>query len=142
MTNSPMFTQRERQVLEGMAEGKSNSAIGRGLHISEDTVKTHARRLYRKLGVDDRTGAVVRALRAGLLVLDGITIGPAGSAPPRASQSVPCHPYRDTSQSVRLVADDHDAALLSSAMFGPRPNDPGIALRRSRAAIERLVGAR
>ncbi|WP_164704736.1 response regulator transcription factor, partial [Blastococcus litoris] len=41
---------REMQVLTGMSQGKSNAQIGRELYLSEDTIKTHARRLFRKLG--------------------------------------------------------------------------------------------
>ncbi len=50
----PPLTERERQVLDGMSRGKTNNEIGRELFLSEDTVKTHARRLFRKLGVNDR----------------------------------------------------------------------------------------
>ena len=52
------LTERELQVLRGMSQGKSNGQIGRELYLSEDTVKTHARRLFRKLGVRDRAQAV------------------------------------------------------------------------------------
>ena len=41
--------------------------IGRDLFVSEDTVKTHARRLFRKLGARDRAHAVASAFRAGLV---------------------------------------------------------------------------
>jgi DNA-binding NarL/FixJ family response regulator len=61
------LTERELQVLTGMSQGKSNSAIGRELYLSEDTVKTHARRLFRKLGVNDRAQAVARGFRRGLV---------------------------------------------------------------------------
>jgi DNA-binding NarL/FixJ family response regulator len=61
------LTERELQVLRGMSQGKSNSAIGRELYLSEDTVKTHARRLFRKLGVNDRAQAVARGFRRGLV---------------------------------------------------------------------------
>lgn len=61
------LTERELQVLRGMAEGKSNAEIGRELFVSEDTVKTHARRLFRKLGARDRAHAVAAAFRAGLV---------------------------------------------------------------------------
>jgi DNA-binding NarL/FixJ family response regulator len=61
------LTERELQVLRGMAEGKSNAEIGRELFVSEDTVKTHARRLFRKLGARDRAHAVASAFRAGLV---------------------------------------------------------------------------
>jgi len=61
------LTERELQVLRGISEGKTNVQIGRVLFLSEDTVKTHARRLFRKLGVHHRAEAVARALRDGLI---------------------------------------------------------------------------
>jgi DNA-binding NarL/FixJ family response regulator len=61
------LTERELQVLRGMSDGKSNAEIGRDLFVSEDTVKTHARRLFRKLGARDRAHAVASAFRAGLV---------------------------------------------------------------------------
>ena len=61
------LTERELQVLRGMCEGKSNGEIGRELYLSEDTVKTHARRLFRKLGVNDRAHAVASGFRLGLV---------------------------------------------------------------------------
>lgn len=64
---APELTEREQQVLEGMSQGKSNGEIGRSLYLSEDTVKTHARRLFRKLGVNDRAQAVALGFRHGLV---------------------------------------------------------------------------
>ena len=61
------LTERELQVLRGMSDGKSNAEIGRELFVSEDTVKTHARRLFRKLGARDRAHAVAAGFRAGLV---------------------------------------------------------------------------
>jgi DNA-binding NarL/FixJ family response regulator len=61
------LTERELQVLRGMAEGRSNAEIGRELFVSEDTVKTHARRLFRKLCARDRAHAVAAAFRAGIV---------------------------------------------------------------------------
>lgn len=61
------LTERETQVLLGMSQGKSNNEIGRELFLSEDTVKTHARRLFRKLGVSDRAQAVACGFRRGLV---------------------------------------------------------------------------
>lgn len=61
------LTERELQVLRGMSEGKSNAEIGRDLFVSEDTVKTHARRLFRKLRVRDRAHAVAVGFRGGAL---------------------------------------------------------------------------
>jgi DNA-binding NarL/FixJ family response regulator len=64
---SVALTERELQVLRGMADGQSNAEIGRDLFVSEDTVKTHARRLFRKLGARDRAHAVAAGFRAGLV---------------------------------------------------------------------------
>ena len=61
------LTDREIQILHGMSLGRSNGAIGRELYISEDTVKTHARRLFDKIGAVDRAHAVALGLRTGLL---------------------------------------------------------------------------
>ncbi len=64
---APQLTERELQVLTGMSQGKSNGAIGRELYLSEDTIKTHARRLFRKLEVNDRAQAVALGFRRGLV---------------------------------------------------------------------------
>lgn len=61
---------REVEVLELAARGRTNREIGRAMHVSEATVKTHLLRAYDKLGVNDRTAAVVTALERGLLDLD------------------------------------------------------------------------
>ena len=58
---------REMDVLRGMTEGRSNAEIAAELVLAEDTVKTHARRLFRKLGAGDRADAVARGFRAGIL---------------------------------------------------------------------------
>jgi DNA-binding NarL/FixJ family response regulator len=58
---------REVEVLRLVARGLSNGEIGRALHISEATVKTHLLRTFGKLGVSDRTAAVTTALASGLL---------------------------------------------------------------------------
>ncbi|WP_424321713.1 LuxR C-terminal-related transcriptional regulator [Klenkia marina] len=58
---------REMQVLTGMSQGKSNAQIGRELYLSEDTIKTHARRLFRKLGAKDRAEAVATGFRRGMM---------------------------------------------------------------------------
>jgi len=64
--SSPQLTERERQVLMQMCEGKSNQEIAETLHISEGTVKFHVNGILRKLAVSDRTQAVLVALRKGI----------------------------------------------------------------------------
>ncbi|MFJ8818188.1 helix-turn-helix transcriptional regulator [Amycolatopsis thermoflava] len=61
------LSRREEQVLRGMAVGFTNAEIGRELHLSEDTIKTHARRLFTKLGARDRANAVFLASQRGML---------------------------------------------------------------------------
>jgi DNA-binding NarL/FixJ family response regulator len=58
---------REVEVLALVAKGLTNADIGRALHISEATVKTHLLRTFGKLDVSDRTAAVTTAMSLGLL---------------------------------------------------------------------------
>jgi DNA-binding CsgD family transcriptional regulator len=58
---------RESEVLHWMAQGKSNADIAVILGLSPGTVDTFVRRLYDKLGVNDRISAIVRALSEGLV---------------------------------------------------------------------------
>jgi DNA-binding NarL/FixJ family response regulator len=60
------LSQRESEVLGLIVAGLSNRAIASRLVIGDETVKSHARAIYRKLGVSDRAGAVATALREGL----------------------------------------------------------------------------
>jgi DNA-binding NarL/FixJ family response regulator len=59
------LTPREREVLQLMAEGKSNKMIGEELFISEKTVKNHVSSILQKLDVEDRTHAVVISIKHG-----------------------------------------------------------------------------
>lgn len=61
------LTAREIEVLTLVAQGQTNADIGRALHISEATVKTHLLRTFSKLEVSDRTAAVTTAMALGLL---------------------------------------------------------------------------
>jgi DNA-binding NarL/FixJ family response regulator len=60
------LSQRESEVLGLIVAGLSNRAIAGRLVIGDETVKSHASAIYRKLGVHDRSGAVAAALREGL----------------------------------------------------------------------------
>jgi NarL family two-component system response regulator YdfI len=61
------LSEREREVLDGVARDERNKAIAERLGITERTVKAHLSSAFNKLGVDSRAGAVSVALRRGLL---------------------------------------------------------------------------
>ncbi|HEU0182992.1 MAG TPA: response regulator transcription factor [Agromyces mariniharenae] len=63
----PALSPREREVLVLVAEGRSNPEIAKALYIGEATVKTHLLHVFEKLGVNDRTRAVTRAMELGLI---------------------------------------------------------------------------
>jgi DNA-binding NarL/FixJ family response regulator len=62
----PDLTKRQAQILQCVAEGKSNKEIGAALSITEGTVKLHVNRIFYKLGVRSRAAAAAKALRVGL----------------------------------------------------------------------------
>ena len=64
---APKLTDREQEVLAGIAEGLSAREIGERLHLSAATIRTHASTLYEKLGVSERAAAVAEGMRRGLL---------------------------------------------------------------------------
>ncbi|MEM9567537.1 MAG: response regulator transcription factor [Cyanobacteria bacterium P01_E01_bin.34] len=64
--SSDELTEREQEVLNLMVRGSSTSALAEKLNLSEGTVKFHINHIFQKLGVNDRTQAVVVALRRGL----------------------------------------------------------------------------
>jgi DNA-binding NarL/FixJ family response regulator len=73
------LTPREREVLERLAQGRTNGAIAAELVVSAATVKFHVENIIAKLGVADRTQAAVRAVELGLL----------GNGPPDAATGQP-----------------------------------------------------
>src|SRR5438046_2916683 len=60
------LTEREREIVRLVASGQKNKEVGATLAISERTVKTHLTNVFQKLGVRDRVGLVMYALRHGL----------------------------------------------------------------------------
>jgi DNA-binding NarL/FixJ family response regulator len=66
----PHLSLRERQVLELMAEGMRNKEIAAALGISTDTAGMHVKNLYTKLDVHDRTAAVAKAIRRGIIRIE------------------------------------------------------------------------
>ena len=63
----PNLSQRELEVLQQLAKGRTNKEIAAYLFISEDTVKSHIKGLFSKLNVKDRTQAVITAFRYGIV---------------------------------------------------------------------------
>lgn len=64
------LTPREREVLTLLAKGRSNKEIARALSISEKTVKNHINNIFAKLHCNDRTQAVLYAIRKGLVKIE------------------------------------------------------------------------
>jgi len=58
--DNPTLSEQELQVLHGISQSKTNNQISGELYLSEDTIKTHVRRILRKLGATDRAQAVAQ----------------------------------------------------------------------------------
>ncbi len=67
--SNPELSERELEVLRLMAQGMGNQEIGTALSIGESTVKSHVNRILSKLGVSDRTQAVIIAVKRGIVNL-------------------------------------------------------------------------
>lgn len=67
--SNPELSERELEVLRLMAQGRGNQEIGTALSIGESTVKSHVNRILSKLGVSDRTQAVITAVKRGIVSL-------------------------------------------------------------------------
>ncbi|MBC7247279.1 MAG: response regulator transcription factor [Actinobacteria bacterium] len=70
------LSQREVDVIKLMARGYNNRQIADILFISEHTVKVHIRNIFRKIGVADRTNAVLWAIERGLVLKDKDSVKP------------------------------------------------------------------
>lgn len=66
-SSAPPLSERERQILRFIADGKTVPEMAAELYLAQTTIKTHIRRLYEKLGVSDRGSAVAQAMRNHLL---------------------------------------------------------------------------
>jgi two-component system NarL family response regulator len=67
--NNPELTDRELEVLQLVAQGRSNLEISAALNITESTVKSNINRILSKLGAKDRTQATIIALKRGISTL-------------------------------------------------------------------------
>jgi two-component system NarL family response regulator len=66
----PDLSEREMAVLTLLIKGRSNKEIASALFLAEDTVKSHLKTLFTKLNVHDRTGAVITAIRHGIVHIE------------------------------------------------------------------------
>lgn len=66
----PDLTPRELEVLNLLVKGRSNKEIASHMTVTEDTIKAHLKGVYAKLGVRDRTEAVISAIRHGIVHLE------------------------------------------------------------------------
>lgn len=64
------LTKTERVILQWIVAGKANKEIAFGLKVSENTVKTHVKNVFEKLGVSDRTSAATLAIKRGLVRIE------------------------------------------------------------------------
>jgi two-component system response regulator DegU len=64
------LTSREFEVLQGICQGLSNQELAKSLFLSEKTVKNHLTNIFRKIGVNDRTQAVLYAIRHRIVTLE------------------------------------------------------------------------
>ena len=64
------LTKSERKILQAIVAGKANKEIAFDLNVSENTVKTHVKNVFEKLGVSDRTSAATLAIKRGLVRID------------------------------------------------------------------------
>jgi ATP/maltotriose-dependent transcriptional regulator MalT len=63
----PQLTKREIEIVRHLDTGKPITSIGASLHVSHNTMKTHLKNVYRKLGVEGRDQAVEKAKSLGLI---------------------------------------------------------------------------
>ena len=64
------LTRSEQRILQMLVGGMSNKEIAFALDVSENTVKTHVKNIFDKIGVSDRTSAATQAIRRGLVRVD------------------------------------------------------------------------
>jgi LuxR family maltose regulon positive regulatory protein len=69
------FSPRELAVLRELCHGRSNKAIGQVLDLSENTVKFHLKRIFKKLGAESRASAIAATLQRKLVIPEDYPIG-------------------------------------------------------------------
>jgi DNA-binding CsgD family transcriptional regulator len=108
----PALSVRQSEILTMIADGMSNAEIGGKLFVSEDTVKTHVRRMFKIIGAANRAQAVGIAYRLGLL-------RPAAATPeqPTAVSSAPARASRTAPARVRQNPRPRPAVVVSRQLL-------------------------
>jgi DNA-binding CsgD family transcriptional regulator len=123
------LTERQLQVLLGVSDGESNAEIGRDLFLATDTVKTHTRRIFRKLWVTDR-GATTPSTAPKINRTTPVTASPSVASPRR--RQVGATPSRPASRAFLARLARAPTCSQRSDHSGPRRSGAG-----QRAALRR-----
>jgi DNA-binding CsgD family transcriptional regulator len=125
------LSDREREILALVATGATNQQIARALYISPNTVKTHLRNIFAKLGVESRTEATLFAIQRGLVVVEGQEGGApeAGAIEPPTPEAA-LERYWASQRGLRPLGWARSLALAASLLLallvllwpGPRPS--------------------
>ena len=86
------LSDREREILALLATGATNQEIARALHISPNTVKVHLRNIYAKLGVMNRSEAIMVGLQRGYITLPGVPASQEEHEPRQTTVDLPSFP--------------------------------------------------
>ena len=115
---------REMDVLHCIARGASNKEAAAELHISENTVKVHLRRIFTKLGVSSRTEAARVAIQQGLVVVPGVEIETPPEPIPATPAELPADIIAPIAAAQTLPLDDHSAPPAAPVAATPRQRFP------------------
>jgi two-component system, NarL family, nitrate/nitrite response regulator NarL len=114
------LTSWQREIIVMLAEGKSNKEIARELKVIEGTIKLHVKGILRKLGVRNRTEAVVAAARKGYL--PKVTLGMDVSVSERTAANAERAVFRERAPAPPPQSDE--GVLPSGEIRAPRPRRP------------------
>jgi len=134
------LSEREIQILQLVAAGKTNQRIARDLAISPNTVKVHLRNIYTKLGVESRTEAALCAVRQGWVEVDGMTVDNHAVGP--ADSDLPDPARLSWRRQAALVAATLGLLVLVLLPYLGRANPTGTTIAVDHLSEVRVLGPR